>query len=369
MPEVELPPSDPSSWARSPQVMLLLNGESINGVIRAEVTNNGHYASDCFAATVAIGPNPLAVVPSWSAANDLLVDLRFSLNGASFAPLIRGSVDSMTIDPIMGVIRVEGRDLSASLIETRTQENFSNRTSSEIAEILAARHGLFAVVSPTTTPVGRYYQNEHDRITLNQFSRSTTEWDLLVFLARQEGFDVFVQNATLYFQPRSMGPLQVITVQAADLIELRLKRSLTLARDIEVIVKSWNSRLRNAFIQTARATSKNGVGSGPPQRYVLVRPNLTPDQALKLAQQKLAELTIHERTVELTMPGELAITPRTMLSLYGTHSDFDQLYFVDVIERHIHADSGFVQHIRAKNSSPRSETTTPTDDVGSRTDS
>jgi hypothetical protein len=69
------------------------------------------------------------------------------------------------------------------------------------------------------------------------------------------------------------------------------------------------------------------------------------------------------------MPGELTFTPRTVLSLYGTRSDFDQLYFVDVIERQIRADSGFVQHIRAKNSSPRTETTPSADDVGSVTDS
>ena len=104
-----------------------------------------------------------------------------------------------------------------------------------------------------------------------------------------------------------------------------------------------------------------GQSSGAPQNYVYVRPNLTPDEALKLAQRKLAELTRHERVIELSMAGELDMTPRSMIMLYGTGSDFDQTYYVDLIERRLHTSGGFTQHIRAKNTSPRTETTAPTD--------
>ena len=92
-----------------------------------------------------------------------------------------------------------------------------------------------------------------------------------------------------------------------------------------------------------------------------MRPNLTPDEALKLAQRKLAELTRHERVIELSMAGELDMTPRSMIMLYGTGSDFDQTYYVDLIERRLHTSGGFTQHIRAKNTSPRTDTTAPTD--------
>ena len=39
------------------------------------------------------------------------------------------------------------------------------------------------VVTATTTPAGRYYQADHDKVTGGQFSRATTEWDLLCELA------------------------------------------------------------------------------------------------------------------------------------------------------------------------------------------
>jgi phage protein D len=262
-----------------------------------------------------------------------------------------------------GSVHLDGRDRTTPLIETRTQETFANRTASEIAVLLAERHNLTPCVSPTTTPVGRYYQDEHDRITLNQFSRATTEWDLLVFLACHEGFDVFVEGATLYFQPATQPTDTPVLLRPSDLIGLTLERSLTLARDIEVTVKSWNSRQSSAFIQKARAACRPGAGrsAGPPQNYVFVRPNLTPDEALKLAQRKLAELTRHERVIELSMPGELAMTPRSMIMLDGTDSAFDQTYYVDMIERQLHLSGGFTQHIRAKNTSPRTATTAPAD--------
>ena len=137
-----------------------------------------------------------------------------------------------------------------------------------------------------------------------------------------------------------------------DLIDLRLERSLTLARDIEVTVKSWNSRQQSAFTQTARAQGRGTLG-GKAQRYIFVRPNLTSGQALQLAQQMLAELTRHERVVVATMPGDLRITPRSMIALAGTSTAFDQNYFVDEIERTMRFEGGFVQRIRAKNLSPK----------------
>lgn len=353
---------------RAPRLRILANGLALSGVINAEVFANNHYAADRFSAAIALGADPWASAASWAAEPDILLDIQFSLDaGASFKSLVIGAVDSISIDPITAELRLDGRDLTAPLIETRTQETFANRTASEVATILANRHNLTPVVTDTTTLVGRYYQREHDRITLGLFSRATTEWDLLVYLAQQEAFDVFVMGTELHFQPANPTPDIIQLIRAEDLIHLQLERSLTLARDIEVVVKSWNSRNQAAFTQTTRATRRPGGGqqgrsrSGRSQRYVFVRPNLTQEDALKLAQQKLAELTRHERVLQATMPGELTLSPRSLLTLVGTGTAFDQTYFLDTIHRAINFESGFTQHIRAKNSSPRSQSTPPAD--------
>ena len=351
-----MPLNDPP-W-RAPCVNLLANGEVLQGVIEIAVRSNNHYGADTFRASIALSAATDRGAELWSRQLDIQIDIQLSLDGGnSFVSLIRGAVDVVEINPITNILHIDGRDLSAGLIEARSQEAFANRTASEVAELLAERHGLTPQVTATSTPIGRYYQSEHDTITLDQFSRATTEWDLLVFLARQEGFDVFVRGAKLFFQPTTDDSDATVRLLPTDLIELRLMRSLTLARDIEVTVKSWNSYQNSSFIQGARASCRYGSVSPSVQRYVFVRPNLTPSDALKLAQRKVSELARHERVIELTMPGELVLTPRSMISLQGTNTDFDQTYYIDVIDRRLSFDSGFIQRILARNSSPRLDMT------------
>jgi phage protein D len=362
MPEVELPLSDLIPGSRAPQLRIIANGQVLTGAMQAEVLSNNYYAADRFSVTAALGADPWASAAFWASASDILVDLQFSLDGgASFTSLVQGTVDNISIDPSLGILNFDGRDLAAGLIEARTQETFANRTSSEIALILAQRHNLMPRVSPTTTPVGRYYQGEHDRTTLNQFSRATTEWDLLAFLARQEGFDLFVQGQTLCFQPSAQVTSLALALSPQDVLDLKLSRSLTLARDIEVVVKSWNSRQNSAFSEQANVNRIGNAGrsGSSPQRYIFVRPNLTPDDALKFAQQRIAELARHERCVRIRMPGELALTPRSLLAIHGTGTDFDQTYYIDVIERTFRLNAGLTQHVLAHNSSPRSDSTVP----------
>jgi phage protein D len=365
--EAVLPLSESRSTWRAPRLQIVANGRIVVGAMEAEVVSNNYYAADRFRASVALGVDEWAGAFFWASEPDILLEVQFSLDGgASFVSLVQGAIDSVSIDPALGLIHLDGRDLTAALIETRTRETFANRTSSEIASILAQRHSLTPQVSPTTTPVGRYYQSEHDRVTLDQFSHATTEWDLLVFLARQEGFDVFVRGQTLCFQPVTQAFDLAMSLRPEDVIDLKLERSLTLAHDIEVVVKSWNSRQNSAFIQRARATGHGGTkrSNRSPQRYVFVQPNLTPDGALKFAQRKLAELTRHERTIRISMPGELSLSPRSMIALQGTGTEFDQTYYVDVIERRLNQDGGLMQRILAKNTSPRTETTFGGDNSG-----
>ncbi len=352
------------SNVRYPRLKILANGTPVAGAIEAQIHANNHYSADRFNVSLALSADPLAA-PFWSGTPDIALDVQMSFDGLAFSSVMQGAVDRVEIDPVRGLVHAEGRDLTAVLIETRTQETFSNRTSSEIAELMASRHNLQAQVVPTSTPVGRYYQSEHDRITLGQFSRATTEWDLLTFLAQQEEFDVFVNAQTLYFQPPS-GPTNAVTLTPDDAFDIRMERALTLARDIEVTVKSWNSRQQAAFTQTARAHGP-GSSSGTPQRYVYVRPNLTSDQALQVAQQKLKELSRHERAVTISMPGELAITPRSLVTIEGTGTEFDQTYYVDMLERILSAEAGFTQHLRCKNMSSASQSSPPGDIVASVT--
>jgi phage protein D len=311
---------------------------------------------------IALGPDRWANAGFWSSESNVLIDIQLGLDGgASFTSLIQGFVDNVSINPVNRVVRLSGRDLTAALVEARTQEAFSNRTSSEIATIFANRHELIPRVVITNTPVGRFYQSDHENLTLDRFSGAITEWDLLVYLARQEGYDIFVSGRTLCFQPTAQGSGIDQILYPSDMIDIKLERALTLARDIQITVQSWNSLQQIAFTESVISTISPGSSSSASsgrnltQQYVLIRPNLTPDKALAIAQQRLSELSRHERVVEFSMPGELALTPRSTIQLDGTGTDFDQLYFIESVDRRFNLRTGFIQQVRASNSSPRTE--------------
>ena len=321
-----------------------------------DVLCNAHLAAGRFRLQAAM-PSMLAAVLLTSGT---VLDLQLATDALPVS-LLQGEADSIHIDPIANTMEIDGRDLTARLLDARTQETFSNQTASEIANTLAGRHGLAAAVTATSTLAGRYYGSEHDRITLGQFSRSTTEWDLLTFLAARESFEVFVAGQTLYFQPLAAAAAPVL-ITPGDCLSLSLERSLTLARDIEVTVKSWNTRHQAAFTQTARSSAQGGKKAGTPQRIVVVRPNLQPNDALQLAQQILADLTGHERVVHAELPGELALTPRSRVTLGGTGTDFDQTYYIAELDRHFSFQSGFTERLRLKNINPANAATPPADD-------
>lgn len=343
------------SW-RMPVPRLIVNGICVAGTESVEVVTNNHFRAATFNARLALdaaGPYSPAF---WAGTSDILIEVLVSLDGLSFVSLLTGRVDTVAIDPVRRILRISGRDLSAGLIEAKSQGMYSNQTSSDIAIALAEHHGLIPNVTSTNTLIGRYYQSEHSQTNLNQFSWSTTDWDLLAFLARQEGFALSVVGTTLNFGPAALRATSPYPVCLEDCININLERSLTLAQDLRVTVKSWNSSQKSAFVQTVCGTTESNAtsgGSSPSQQYLYIHPNLTPDQALKFAQDKLAELSLHERVVELLLPGDLSLLSSTTLALSGTYTEFDQVYYIDSVETRLSAKSGFAQYVRARNTSPR----------------
>ena len=167
------------------------------------------------------------------------------------------------------------------------------------------------------------------------------------------------EGTTLHFALRTQaGP--AVTLTPADCLSLSLDRALTLARDIEVTVKSWNTRHQAAFTQTARSRA-TGRRGGSPQRITVVRPNLSPNEALQFAQRILADLSSHERVVQAELPGELDLTPRSHVLLAGTGTDFDGTYFVAELDRHLSLDHGFTERLRLKNIDSTSASTATAD--------
>ena len=342
-----------------------MNGIPLTGVVEVAVTNASHFAADTYRVTAATTALPAALGPAyWSDSVNDQVSISAGFeddNGnLSLQPLILGQVDEVEYDPTRRTLTLAGRDLSAQLIDAKTAEKFVNQTSSQIAQTLALRHGLDSDVQATTAKVGTYYQIDHVVQTQEQ-----TEWDLLIYLAEQEGFDCWVSGTTLYFQPPPIStapPYLVLWSEPGDgslsasMTGLKLQRSETLARDVTVKVRSWHQAQQKSFTVTYKASQakKNQRAGGPGQLYSYTVPNLTRDQALQYAQKMAEQITRHERVLSASLPGDMLLTTRAMVQLVGTNTDWDQLYYPDTVTRKISMQEGFTMELRAKNHSTQS---------------
>ena len=321
------------SELRSPRLRATSGGIHLPGIVSAEIDSNNHFAADRFRLRFA----------AQAVQQDLLhlpgrqIEIEIGLNDV-WTSCILGYIDQVAYDPVLGVVDAEGRDLSSQLIETQTDEIFSNRTSSEIATLFGLRHGFLVAADPTMTPVGRYYQSEHDRVTLGQFSKVTTEWDLLAFLAVREGFDLFVVGRTLRFGTPILTGAAVIRPE--DCISLHLGHAVGLARPIDVLVRSWNSRTGEVAQGEAL-----GIGIGPVWQRKITRPNLTSDSAQQQAQRTLEDLKRHEWTAQCTMPADFNLSARSVVLVEGTGSVWDRLYRVTQISRRLDIIHGFTQSL------------------------
>jgi phage protein D len=318
---------------RAPRLQITLEGSELPGAISADVHANNHFGADRF--RVRFAASALSPVAFHIPGQRLEVSVALGGFGVS---VITGLVDRVGLDPTTEVIDIEGRDLSSLMIEAQLDETFANRTSSEIAETFAGRHGLQALIERTSTPVGRYYQSEHDRVGLGQFAKALTEWDLLAFLAAREGFDLFMEGDALRFgPPAAQGASELRT---EDCVSLQLDHCVGMAREIEVTVRSWGTKSG-----TAVTTAVQASGAGTVWKHGITRPNLTSEDAQKLAERVLADLKRHEWAATATMPGDLTLTPRSRVLITGTGTPWDREYGISQLSRHLDVRRGFTQRL------------------------
>src|SRR5471032_1635654 len=231
-------------------------------------------------------------------------------------------------------------------------------------------------VSAAPTNVTSVILGQVDDVEINpldgayaQLARSIPAWDLLVFLAQQEGFDCYVHGSTLYFGPPQADTdttPTIITVSGgmgdgiqSNVARLKLRRSLTLAQNISVTVLShntWSGTLRGVATRIGKkpATSSASQAAERVQPYVVSIPGLSQAEADRTANSILLDITKFERTFEATMQGDPLLTVRRRAVIQGTQTSFDQSYYIQQISRTLDFEGGFAMSVAGKNHSTES---------------
>lgn len=342
-----------SSVGRRPRLLVKVGGQ-VTKPLSAEVINNSHFQCDTFRIELEAWQQPDGFgIDYWDGAGDTQLEVVFGLlqdgDDANSDPsdpqsLIVGQVDDVDVQTDTGVITITGRDLTAKFIDNKVTQTWPDHTASQIVTDLAGQVGVTANVTATKTPVGKYANGAYAAQR-----RDIPMWDLITFLAEQEGFDAFMDGTSLYFGPPvadSNTPLTITVSRDPTTNEvnvstetLKLHRSLTLAKDIVVTVLSYDPG-KKAPIKavakrqgSAKAASTSFRTGSTSQNYTIRRAGLTQAQAQKLAQSTLDDLSKHERTIEFTQPCDGDLTSRTKATVSGTNTGWDTGYFIDVVTR------------------------------------
>lgn len=366
-----------ASIGRRPRGIIKMNGQSTN-FLGFEVQNQNHFSADEWHVELEAWQQKDGFGLSyWADASDVQIEIlmgfltEFDDVGAmpsSAESLLIGQVDNLEIDPITGNLRLSGRDLTAKLIDAKTTEKYPDAVSSYIVTQLAQKYGFTPDVTQTKTPAGQYYANEYASL-----SRDIPVWDLIVFLAQAEGFDAYVTGNRLYFGPpqadQDAAPYSISIARdpggmiISNVINPRLRRSLTLAQDISVTVLSHSYASGKSAKATATRAGTKAAGSSASkgakrvQNYTIRRPNLTQEQAQQVAESSLAELSKFERLIDFSDAGDPGMSVRRMLQVSGTGTSFDQKYYIQSISQSYRFGGLYKMDIRGKNHPTSSDAT------------
>ena len=349
------------SQGRKPRGVVLVNNTVIPWE-SFEVDQNNFYVADKFRVEILINSLPKGINASYfgsSESLDVQIYSGFPSNPDQYSKsnlteLIEGNVDDVDYEPFKGKIILSGRNFISYFLDTKTSETFGEQFSSDVVSLLATRHGLTPVVTPTSTLISTFYNNVHYTLT-----KERTEWDILTFLAKQENYDIFVIGKKLYFQPKAStsGPVYAIIcnlsqpLPSTNVIDIAFSRNLTLASDVVVKIQSWNLADQKSYIKTATAKHIKTSNAGNPINYQYTIPNLTPQQASEMALNLAKEISSHELRLKAVMPGDVTMTPQSIVQVAGTQSIYDQQYFPSSILHRMSAEEGYVMTIEAKNNS------------------
>lgn len=370
-------PPDRKGTYRRPRGIVRINNAACS-FIGADISNRSHFTSDIYSVHLEPWNQPEGFgIDFWSNATDALVEVLFGFLPEDAQPgdvpadltsLILGQVDDVDIDPCNGTLTISGRDLSARLIDRRTTNRWPDRTATEIVRDIASSNDLQVdIPQETKTPAGQYYHKENFLIT-----RETPLWDIIVFLAQQEGFDAYVKGKTLYFGPpqgdTDPTPWPIYVQRDvngsvwSNTTSLHLRRSLTIAGDLQVTVLSHDPVTGRTIEETQVRAGKHGprnTASGyaaKQQQYVIRKPSMSSEAASQLAKQMLLDISKFERVIEFDSEGDLSVSPQRKIKLSGTSSDFDQEYNIDTVRWRLSSDGGLSMNVHAKNHVTESNT-------------
>lgn len=241
------------------------------------------------------------------------------------------------------VLRVLGYDRGHRTMRKRKTESFINIKDSDIASQIAGNYGLKPDVSDTKVTIAYILQH-------NQ-----TDWEFLRQRAQRIGFEVGVNDKTLYFRPRRNNGKEVLTLSRdVELLEFYPRLS-TLGQLEKISVQGWDPKQKDAVLADAEAGSAASLvsaqtagadtvrkvfpgNSGGVSTHLAIGSQAEADQ---LASGWFKEMSLHYVAGDGVCIGLPELRAGTLVKVEGLGQRFSGRYYVTGTEHAYNPGAGY----------------------------
>jgi phage protein D/phage baseplate assembly protein gpV len=256
--------------------------------------------------------------------------------------LFRG--DIVTLEPDFGAggvsVLIRAFDRSHRLHRARHSRTFANMTASDMVEKICRDAGLTADTESSGEPYDHFHQENE------------TDWDFCWRLAERIGFEVVVEDQTLYFRkPKTDNPVELTWPETLRSFRPRVT---AVQQVTEVTVRAWDPKTNQAI--EATATTPNQVAEigltrdevvhalpGEATVHVATEPVARRGQADAIAQALLDKLANGYVAAEGVAPGNPKIRAGATVKVGGIGTKFSGIYRV-ATSTHVLRGSGYETH-------------------------
>ena len=290
------------------------------------------------------------------------VEIRMSKNGGRGDPIFVGEVSSIgteyrrstAADPLL--VRVTCYDNAQHLTRVRESNTYLVQTYSDIVKKVAGSRGLRCEVDATTTKYDHVVQADQ------------TPWEFVNYMASRVGYDVYVNDDTLYFKKPQKINAPAIELRWGETLS-QFNASASVAFQVgKVQVRGWDPKNQKAIVGKA-TTGKNGYEadlgegkSGPDIAHATVKADETFIGNWPVFDQKeantLAEALAYDMERDyvhaegVTTIGMPEILPRKLVDIKGVGKRFDGKYLVTSTTHRYDGAEGYTTSFTVGGSQP-----------------
>ncbi len=240
------------------------------------------------------------------------------------------------------ILVVRGHDFRHRLLRGRQTKSFTQMKDSEIVSQIAKGKGLTPKVEDTKVKLE--YVLQHNQ----------TDWEFVQERAARLGYEVAVDNKTLYFRPPDNGEQKLLTLTYGDDLDEFFPRLSTMNQVYQVKVQGWLPKEKKPILGKAAVGKEGGTmkGSTSGAKEVQKAFGLSSDtivnqsvsskaEADRMALGQFKERLLDYITGEGTCQGYPNLRAGKVIEIAGVGKKFGGLYYLMTVEHSYSESQGY----------------------------